>query len=169
MPTPQTLTPLEIAKIACDIETDGSDFYKAGAAAVSNPDARNTFNSLALEEAQHMNSFRGLYAELDALSGGSESSVEVLFNEDITHYLRVLTRGRVFPGAKSSQAWFASHPTVEEIIRVALEIEKSSILFYTEIAAHNAFIASRQLIETVLREEKSHLVKLNRLLVEVCR
>lgn len=33
MTTKETLTALEIAKIACDIETDGSDFYRATAEA----------------------------------------------------------------------------------------------------------------------------------------
>lgn len=159
-----TLTVLEIAKIACDIESDGMDFYRAAVDAAPEADAQTLFTDLSRQEFKHLNTFRNLYKQLDEKMGGSESTAEYLFDDHLTAYLRSITQGLVFPRGDDAATWLSQHPDTGEILRFALEAEKNSILFYAEITDHNAFAYSKDLLGKIIKEEQSHIVRLNGLL-----
>ncbi len=163
----ETLTPLEIAKIACDIESDGMDFYRAAVDGTSETEAQMLFNDLSRQEFEHLNTFRNLYKQLDEKMGGSESTVEYLFDDHLTGYLRSITRGLVFPGGDDAATWLSQRPHTRQILGFALEAEKNSILFYAEIAAHTAFAYSKDLLGKIITEEQSHIVRLNGLLSRI--
>ncbi|MFP4474482.1 MAG: ferritin family protein [Desulfatibacillaceae bacterium] len=151
-----TLNALEIARIATDIEDSGIRFYSAAAEKAVDPEAKELFEKLSHAELDHMNRFRKMYARLDEEMGGMESSAEMLFDDELTSYLRALSDGAVFPDAESARQWVAEAPDMLSILRRALEAEKSSVLFYQEMADHNAFADSRGMLASIIAEEKSH-------------
>jgi len=165
--TLKALTALEIARIACDIESDGLAFYRAAVDATTLEEARTLFNDLSRQELEHLNTFRNLYKQLDEKMGGAESTAEYLFDDQLTSYLRSITQGLVFPQGVDAAEWLSQHPDTGAILRFALDAEKNSVLFYAEIAAHTAFAYSRDLLNHIISEEQSHIVRLNGLLRQV--
>jgi rubrerythrin len=160
----KTLTTLEIAKIACDIEADGKDFYNTAAREASDEKAKQIFNKLAQQEFEHLRFFRNMYKEFDETIGGFESSVEYLFDDEITKYLNIIYKGMIFPTGAEAENWLSSQPDIKSILRFAIDVEKNSILFYSEILSHSAFTNSKEILKKIIREEKTHVVILSRLL-----
>lgn len=163
----EALTALEIAKIACDIEAEGIDFYRAAADAVSENESQDLFRELAQQEFDHLNRFRDLYKQLDEKMGGAESTVEFLFDDALTGYLKSITRGRVFPDGNDAATWLSQHPGTRDILTVALDAEKGSILLYAEMAYHTAFGYSREILNRIIKEEQTHIVRLTRRLSDL--
>jgi len=155
------LTALEIAKIACDIESDGIDFYRAAASVTANAQSKSLFNDLAQQEFEHLSAFRELYKQLDEKMGGSESSTEFLFDDLLTQYLKSISQGHIFPEESNAQNWISTHTDTREILKFALEAEKNSILFYNEIINHSTFAYSKEMLSKIIAEEKSHMIRLS--------
>ena len=160
----KNLNALEIAKIACNVESDGIAFYKAAASKASDKQAQAVFETLMRQEQAHLSTFRNLYKTMDAQMGGSESTTVFLFDDEITQYLNAVSEGMIFPQGHESKQWFDHAAGVAEIVSYALNVEKNSVLFYTEIAEHNSFAHSRTLLQEIIKEEKWHVVILSRLL-----
>jgi rubrerythrin len=158
----EALTALEIARIACDIETDGIDFYRAAAAAVDEKALQDLFRELAQQEFDHLNTFRDIYKELDERMGGAESTAEYLFDDALTSYLRSVSQGNVFPDGNDADTWLSKQPGARDILSVALGAEKNSILLYAEMASHTSFSYSRRMLNQIIKEEQSHIVRLTR-------
>ena len=159
-----TLTALEVAKIACNIEVDGSDYYEEAARIADVGEAKDTFVELARQEHEHLNTFRNMYRELDEKMGGSEGSTEYLFDDEITKYLKVISEGIVFPVGLDMKKWISEHNDIETVVKFAIDMEKNSLLFYTEILLHSPFAYSREILQDIIKEEKSHIVMLSSIL-----
>ena len=162
MTASETLTALEIAKVACDIEADGIAFYRAAADTVLPEAVQALFRDLAQQEAEHLSTFRQIYKQLDERMGGAESTVEFLFDDDITGYLRSISQGNVFPEDVDADALLSGQPSVRDVLDFALGAEKKSILLYSEIVSHNAFAYSEEILSRIIKEEKVHIVRLTR-------
>jgi rubrerythrin len=167
MEFPKTLTALEIAKIASDVESDGITFYTAAAAKAPGEDTEPVFRHLAAQEQEHLNTFRGLYRDLEGGASAGESSAEMLFDDELTAYLRVLSEGMFFPEGQDAESWIREQDDLIEVIRFAMKVETATILFYTEMASHNAFADSQELLTKIIAEERKHLVSLGDLLKRV--
>jgi len=159
-----TLTALEVAKIACNIEVDGSEFYNKAARIADAGEVKNIFTELAIQENEHLNTFRNMYRELDKKMGGFEGSTEYLFDDEVTKYLKVVSEGIVFPVGRDKEKWILEQHDIEAIVKFAIDMEKNSLLFYMEILSHSPFAYSREILQDIIQEEKSHIVKLNTIL-----
>ncbi len=159
-----TLTALEVAKIACNIEVDGSDFYEEATGILHAGEAKDTFTELARQEHDHLNTFRNIYRELDEKMGGSEGSTEYLFDDEITKYLKVISEGIVFPVGSDMKKLISEHHDLASVIKFAIDMEKNSLLFYMEILSHSPFAYSKEILQRIIKEEKSHIVMLNKML-----
>lgn len=164
MATKETLTALEIAKVACDIETDGSDFYKAAAEASTDNEAKKLFNELAHKEIEHLNTFRNMYKELNERMGGFPSDSLYLFDDTVTRYLKVISEGMIFPCRVEAKKWISQHHDIKDIIKFAIEAGKNTVLFFMDILSHEAFVYSQEILKDIIRAEKSHIVSLNSML-----
>ena len=164
MTAPSQLTAIEIAKIACNVESEGIDFYHEAAAAAENGEVQAVFKELATQERRHLKIFREMFKVLDAKAGGSGAATVMLFDETLTAYLTEVSKGMVFPATPQGSPDHGAAADISHVLRVGIEVEKNSILFYTEMVRHNAFCDSRRLLDDILNEEKAHLVLLSKLL-----
>ncbi|MFT5702509.1 MAG: rubrerythrin [Desulforhopalus sp.] len=164
MATKETLTALEIAKIACDIETDGSDFYRAAAEASTDDETKKLFNELANREIEHLSTFRIMYKELNERMGGFPNDSLYLFDDTVTRYLKVISEGMIYPGRAEAQKWISQYHDIKDIIQFAIEAGKSTVLFFTDIMSHDTFVYSQEILTDIIRAEKSYIVSLNSML-----
>jgi rubrerythrin len=164
MATKETLTALEIAKIACDIETDGSDFYRAAAEASTDNEAKKLFHELANKEIEHLSAFRNMYKELNERMGGFPNDSLYLFDDMVTRYLKDISEGMIYPSREKAQQWISQQHDIKDIIQFAIKAGESTVVFFTDILSHDAFVYSQEILTDIIRAEKSYIVSLNSML-----
>lgn len=92
------------------------------------------------------------------------ASDEYLFDAETSRYLTVLADGHIFPTAENAEVKIAEVTTIPEILQMAIQAEKDSILFYDELASKSKFEDARRIFTTLKAEEQTHVVKLRKIL-----
>ena len=139
----------DLLQLAVSLEERGRDFYAGLAGQAPNGEAAEVFRQLAAEEEEHAVVFRRGLPD-----GGAGISQEQ------ASYLEALGRTNLF--AVDPDA--AGNP--RRALGVAIEAEKESILFYTELASMVQGGQARETLDRLLKAEKLHLVELRNRLEE---
>jgi rubrerythrin len=146
----------EVFEIAEDIERQGAAFYTKAAGLFSDIDIKNLLEGLSKMEVAHEKAFKKMRSEIlsDAFKGYDP-------DEMATAYIHAFTEGKVF--AKGSNMCDALSPksTLSEILKMAIEAEKNSILFYTGIRKALPEAKAKDVIEDIIGEEMNHIVILS--------
>lgn len=140
----------EVIKFAIGLEEEGEQFYRHHAASYAG-EVRSIFLKLANDEVEHANFFKGLSSQLEQNEDNS-----YLFDQDVTRYLKDLAKETAF----SRDIRVSS---LIEAIEEGLKTEKSTVIFYDNLAKH----ASGETLDMLLRlreEEKKHVIILQDLL-----
>lgn len=135
----------EIIDMAIGIESSGYDFYTKAADSCDDEEAKETFNFLASQEKEHERIFSTMAM--------TEFSKTGMLNDEYYLYLKELGTVKVFFDADS----FSEKKSV---IEYAAEIEKNSILLYTELKAALNDAGEIEKLEKIIEEEKKHFAKL---------
>jgi rubrerythrin len=148
--------PSEILKIAIRIEENGREYYLEAKERASTPAAAELFGFLADEEVRHLELFSGM------LSGIGKEKVAESYPGEHDAYIRALAGSHVFTRDSVGKEMVARAKDEEEILEFALGFEKDSILLYYEML-DLVPASKRKVVEEVIREEKSHVRKINEL------
>lgn len=154
---------LEVMEMAKDIEKRGKKFYLKHAEATENRDLRKLFTQLAADEQDHYEKFVALTEEL---KNGSEDE-DYLYEEDVSAYFSYLVEYSVFPKDESEKSVEALN-NVEKALKLAIQAEKDSILFYKEMCENNEG-KTLAAVEKLIGEEKDHLRALGKYIKEYGR
>ncbi len=154
----------EIFDVAKRIEVDGSKFYRAAAESCKGNEKANKF-LLALADME--NHHRMIFSAMQADLAPNDKKTSLLDPDDQTkEFLKVMADGVIFGTQERPLAKIASSGDLEEIIKTAIGLEKDSVLFYQGIKEMVPEKHGRSKIEQIIREEMSHIIILNRELVE---
>jgi len=146
----------ELVNIAIGIEKSGLAFYQSLVAAGKDVMARDVFKYLAEKEEEHVKTFQSL---LDTVV---EYKPPEVYSEEYSLYLKALVDGAVFADARVSREMAEKASSNAEAIKVGLEAEKDSILFYS-VMRNLVPERSREVVDRIIEEEKSHMVELSNL------
>ena len=146
--------PSEILKIALRIEENGSEYYLEAKERASTPEMAGLFGFLAEEEVRHLELFSKM------LSGIGKEKVAESYAGEHDAYIRALAGSHVFTRDSVGKEMVARANDEKEILEFALGFEKDSILLYYEML-DLVPASKRKVVEEVIREEKSHVRKLN--------
>jgi len=149
----------EIFEMAEQIERNGAKFYRAAAKKI--PAARELLLELASMEDQHLKTFMDMRAHL------SESEREPLvFDPDgqAQMYLHVMADRHVFDVKTDPAEQLAGPKTAQDILRMAIGLEKDSIVFYTGLKECVSRKAGKEKIEAIIAEEMGHISTITRML-----
>jgi rubrerythrin len=146
----------EVFEMAEQIERNGSKFYRA--AAEKFPAVRDILLSLAAMEDEHEKTFANMRAELS----GTEAE-ELLFDPDgqAQMYLRVMADGHVFDVKTNPVEQLATKNTPEDVLKMAIGIERDSIDFYVGLKEAVSHRAGKDKVEDIIKEEMRHIVILD--------
>lgn len=145
----------EVLEMASQIERDGASFYKRAAAITNNSQVSNLFLNLAAMEESHEIVFENMRAEPDVLArllGDPDS--------DAALYLRALAGGSVFPLMRETESVLSPGISVNETIRMALNLELISIAFYQGIRRGMRDADDLAKIDAIIGEEMQHVTLL---------
>ena len=152
----------EILQIAIQIEKNGIEFYTAAGKAAKSDKVKDLFSFLVDEEKKHIGTFEGMMKALtdERLSGKYDP-----YLEEEAMYIKALSDSRVFTKPGGGKRLSSSAQAAEDVLRVAMDMEKDSILFYYEMLKATKE-QDKHAVEDVISEEKKHFVKLQTLYKE---
>ncbi|MFW5885717.1 MAG: ferritin-like domain-containing protein [Halanaerobium sp.] len=151
---------LEVMEMAKDIEVRGKKFYLKHAEATENRDLKELFKKLAQDEQDHYEKFVALTEELR----NDSDEADYLYEEDVSAYFNYLVEYSVFPKDDSEESIEALHD-VEKALKLAIQAEKDSILFYREMCEFNDG-KTIEAVNKLIEQEKDHLRALGKYIEE---
>ena len=149
-----TFNAAEILEMAQGMERDGAEFYRRAAASAAGADSSERLLKLAAMEDDHEKTFAAL---ADALPP-ADSGQTVFDLEGVgAMYLQALVDGTVFKPPQRPADRLEAMDSIRDILAVAIELEKESILFYMGMKAAGPAAATREAIEKIIAEEMGHV------------
>ncbi|MBN2467029.1 MAG: ferritin family protein [Deltaproteobacteria bacterium] len=151
----------EVFEMAIQIETNGAAFYRKAAGLQS--DARNVefLNGLAAMEDQHKKTFAELREKLTA----GEMYQQAFDPEgEASLYLQAVADTHGGEGSPSVADSLTGRETMEEIIRIALDLENKSILYYVGLKEMVRPDEEKKKVDNILSEEHKHVAQLTKAL-----
>ena len=151
-----TLNADEIFEIAEQIEINGAKFYRAAAKKFSA--ARQMLNSLASDEDEHLKTFQAMRAQLT-----SREQQPDVFDSDgqAQMYLQAMADGHIFDLKADPADKLAGTQNAEDVLKVALGIERDSIAYYVGLREYVPVRAGRDKVEDIIKQEMKHIAILN--------
>jgi rubrerythrin len=143
----------ELLEIAINIERNGMAFYQAMADKTRKRDVKDIYIYLAGEEKKHLDTFQGMSDFL-----GQAKPTET-YGDEYMLYLKSLVDSVVFTNVTEAQQKASKISNEIEAVDTGIQAEKDSILFYMELQ-NQVRERDRELVLTVLDEEKNHLRQL---------
>lgn len=154
-----TFNAFEIFEMAEQIERNGVKFYRKAAKGVSDKDTRQMLLDLATMEAEHEETFAGMRKQLS----DEERELRVFDpDNEIVLYLQAMADGHVFDLKKDPSSELTGTESVEDILKLAIEAEKDSIVFYLGLKDFVPVRAGKDKVEAIIKEEMGHIVVLSR-------
>jgi len=148
---------LEAVEVSLMMEEEGIRFYALAEQKTGDPEMKKLFAFLREKEHQHIDTFRRLYGDLVARASDPDAELWLL-DAEVSSYFRAFVDSTVFPTKGSADAAIDGLRGVADILRIALRLEKESILFYHELLAHAPWPEAKALVEKVIAEERRHVV-----------
>jgi len=156
---------LEAVKLAVEIEKEGVRFYTLAADKTDDPAMKEFFLDLKKKEHEHIVTFQGLYSELAEKQGDADAALYLL-DPAVAAVFHAYAETAVFPGQGASAQIIEACEGLDDILRLGMQAEKDSILYYHELLSHAPYPEAKELIRKIIVEEEKHLTFLHRKMVE---
>ncbi|MCM8759465.1 MAG: ferritin family protein [Candidatus Omnitrophica bacterium] len=146
----------ELFKVAMNIEQQGIEFYQSAFECAVIEKAKDIFEFLKKEEKRHYEVFKKMDMEIERIKFRPEE-----LDEEISLYLRSLVDSGIFENLLPKTEW--KNLTDRQALNIGIQVEKTSILFYSGISEITLEPTSKNALDRIIKEEKSHLVALTTL------
>lgn len=145
---------LEGLRIAVEMERRGEDFYRRAAKVSRSEEMVSLLNSLANDEIRHGQEFQKL-----AEAALSENCADEAYDDETSAVLTAIAADIAFPGGLMALRRTGFDDPVA-VLAGAIQSEKDSILFYTELAGCARSERHRAIFVEIARQERGHLARL---------
>ena len=148
----------EVLEMAEQIERNGAKFYRQAAQGLPDVGAQQKLLRLAAMEEKHERTFHSLREDLsgrEGVVGGFDPTGEAV------RYLQAMVNGQVFDLRRDPSERLKGKESVEDVLRMAIGLERDSIVFYQGIRDLVAPGLNREKVEANLKEEMGHLTLLS--------
>ena len=149
----QKFNSVEVIEMAKDIEKRGLDFYKNQAKKTDNKELKELLLQLAEDEQDHYDTFSKMLDEAKELT---DTDSDYVYGEEVSAYLSAIIEFTVFPAEEEIEEKVNS---IEDVLELAINAEKDSILFYREMMEYNNE-KTNKILKKLVDEEKQHLLDL---------
>jgi rubrerythrin len=148
----------EIFEMAENIERDAAEFYRQAAKGAVDKKTKQMFLGLAKMEDKHLATFQEMRKQLSA-----EEKEQTTFDPDdeAAMYLQTMAKGYGWEGKKSLTETLTGNEKIEDILKIALEAERNSVVFYSGLKELVPPRAGRDKVEAIIKEELGHIAVLN--------
>jgi rubrerythrin len=151
---------LDAVATAVSMEEEGVRFYTLAMEKAVDPEVQIMSRFLRDVEHEHIEYFRDLLASLSSHAGEETPP----FDPDTESYLRYLAETGAFPAHGAAGHALDGIKDVCDMLRLGIQAEKESILYYRDLIDHIPFPDAAAAIRKILAEEKQHFLMLSGLL-----
>lgn len=148
----------EIFEIAEGIERNGAKFYREAAKNTSDEGTKQMLLDMASMEDNHLKIFEAMRKEL-----GEWEKEKTVFdpNNEAAMYLQMMADIHGTEGKISQTDKLTGNETIEEILKIAVDAEKNSVVFYVGLKELVPPKTGKDKVEAIIREELKHIAMLN--------
>ncbi|HNY64168.1 MAG TPA: ferritin family protein [Deltaproteobacteria bacterium] len=145
----------EVFEMAEEIERQGASFYQKAAGVFKDAAVKEMLAGLSAMEVGHEKLFTNMRSQIlsDTYQGYDPDQMAAA-------YIKAFTEGKVFNFKKNMADLVTEKSTLEDILKLALEAEKNSIIFYTGIKKIVPENFGKDAIDKIIAEEMKHIVML---------
>jgi len=148
----ETFSITEIIEQAIQTEELGYEFYTRMAKRFEGDEGlQRLFNTLALKELQHKNTF----AELKGMTGETEPEGW----EEAIPYFRAMTESEFFLGRDKSLPSLEGIKTTRDAVRFAINFEKETLLYFIGM---REMVKEKEVVDEIIHEERNHIAWLSK-------
>lgn len=158
------ITADEVLAIAERIERNGVAFYTRAAEHASAGALAELLQSLASMEEGHIRVFTGMR---NALSPEERQEPPPESDPQALEFAKAVADAGIFGIGADPAGMLTGVETPEEVLRIALDLERNSIVYYQGIKDLVPERLGRHRVNEVIREEMSHVTVLSRRLAEL--
>ncbi|MFZ0931685.1 MAG: ferritin family protein [Syntrophobacteraceae bacterium] len=147
----------EVFKVAIQIEENGRRFYEESQKNIESAEIRALFADLALQEIGHKRMFETLLAQLPP-----EATAPTVWDpqNEIDQYVKMMADIHVFVSSAGAEERVGRIRDAADALKLAIEFEKDSVLFFLSIREAASGKNDRELINSLVKEEQEHLRRL---------
>ncbi len=156
-----TFNPDEIFEMAEQIERNGAALYREAAVKAEDAPTRKTFGDLAVMEDGHLKIFQGMRKDLS-----EQDRMPAAFDpySEAAMYLQAMADAKGFEGKIGPRQVLTGKETLLDILGIALNAERNSVVFYVGLKTLVDTDRARQQVDKIIAEEMGHIAVLqNRL------
>ena len=144
----------EIFEMAVEIERNGDRFYRDASEKATDDSVRRMLLDMSAMEKEHLAIFEQMRKELR--DEHKEATTFDPDNEGVL-YLQAMADARGMEGRKSPTEELSGEESLKEIIEIALEAEKESVVFYSGVRSLVPAGKNREKVDEIIKEELSHI------------
>jgi len=152
----------EIFEMAEQTERSGAAFYRRAAKGSMDEERKQKLLDLAEMELSHERTFAAMRTEQENAPTSFDPDSEA------ARYLDAIAEGRVFD-LRDELIEDLGGKTIKEILKIAIDLEKDSIVFYLGLHEAVREESGKEKVETIIREEMSHITLLSHELAGLSR
>lgn len=147
----------EIFEMAEEMERNGAKFYRKAAQNTSDGQTKQMLLDMADMEDDHLQTFKQMREKLR----GRETE-ETIFDPDneAAMYLQVMADSHGYEGKISPDEELTGNETPKELLEIALNSEKESVVFYSGLRSLVPPKAGRDKVDAIIVEELTHITAL---------
>jgi len=146
----------EAVQLAVNTEKNGKKFYDNAAKKTKSAELKKMFDFLAMQEDRHMMIF-------ESLRGKTERLMEPADMEEIEGYLNAIVESEFFLGSDKALSKATKSDSPRELLSFALQFEKETLLFFTQISELSEG-KTKDVLNEIIGEEKKHVKIITELL-----
>jgi rubrerythrin len=151
-----TFTADEIFEIAEQIEKNAVEFYSEAAEISTDKDTKKLLFEMATTEDGHLKTFQQMRTKL----GAEEETATFDPDRRSAVYLQTMADARSWEGRISPAQELSGNETAKEIIEIALNSEKESIVFFLGLKDLVSSKTGKDKVEEIIIEELGHISEL---------
>jgi len=150
----------EVFTIAEQIERNGATFYRKAVKFAKDTAIKRQLLELAKMEDSHEKSFAGMHSAFT----GDKKSLVFDSNSEAATYLEAFAGDYVFNLKSNPADKIGGHHSIKNVLKLAITLEKDSIVFYLGVAKVMLDDNNRQAIEAIIDQELQHIALLSAIL-----
>lgn len=148
----QNYNAYEVFEIAQQIEKSGSRFYRQAAETIDEQSSKRFLNELADMEDAHERYFQALMQQYNL----NECTDFIDLEGQSASYLHAVADGYVKSNLQKTFV-FPESCTMLDVLKMAIEFEKSTVVYFSALKASINDEAEKEKIESLILEELSHI------------
>ena len=148
----------EVFRIATEIKDRCIAFYQEAQGVIQDSAVRSLFESLVREETEHKAKIESLRAKIPA--GAWTPSVSDP-EQELDLYIKMMADQHVLNPARDLDARLAEVKTTQDALKLALQLEKDSVIFFLGMQEATCEGKDRDLLSLLIKEEQDHVRRLS--------